>query len=101
MASIRKKLSVVAFGGNWSEELLVDRQLESALETIDQAALECASRDVEDDALTASLKHIGHRIKRGPELGRAFRRAVRTDNMGTRQMEARRIATMIRTSAGK
>lgn len=100
MATIRKRLSAVSFGGNWSEELLVDRQLTLALEVIDRAATECTRRNVEDDALASSLNHIQCRVRKGRELADAFRRSVRITNTGIRQMEARRIAAQIRASAG-
>ncbi|MCY4260202.1 MAG: hypothetical protein OXC91_08065, partial [Rhodobacteraceae bacterium] len=87
---------MVSFGGNWSEELLINHHVQTALDAIDRAALDCVWRDVVDPDLEAALTTISDCVKKGPQLASALRAAVTLTNTGLRQREARCIAGRIR-----
>ncbi len=57
----KKQLGNVAFGGNWSEEILILDELRSILGVIDKAIDDCMDRDVEDEDLHQAMQERGKR----------------------------------------
>ena len=100
MVERKDQLGNVAFGGNWSEEILTNERLASVLDCVEAAAVECADRDVEDEEFLAAMLYVRKEIEKGPMLCGAFFKALRTENPGLRQVEAVRVAKMIRGWAG-
>ena len=96
----KKQLSNVAFGGNWSEEILVNDELNAVLDVIAQAVTHCAQRDVEDEALHRAMLYIRKNVEKGPMLCAAFFRALRIENQGLRYTETCKVEYMIRQWAG-
>jgi hypothetical protein len=96
----KKQLSNVAFGGNWSEEILVNDELEAVLNVIAQAVTHCANRDVEDEALLNAMLYIRKNVEKGPMLCTAFFKAIRIENQGLRQAESCKAEYLIRQWAG-
>src|SRR5690606_10670301 len=100
MTEKKKQLGNVSFGGNWSEELVDKDQLQRMLSVIEQAARDCARRDVRSRQLEKALEEIGLTIEKGPQLARRFMRALSEPNPCLRHMEAGRVARIIRRSVG-
>jgi hypothetical protein len=96
----KKQLSNVAFGGNWSEEILTNDELYAVLDVIALAAAECMSRDVEDEALLNAMLFIRKNIEKGPMLCAAFFKAIRIENQALRYREVGKVEDMIRQWAG-
>lgn len=100
MTEKKKQLGNVAFGGNWSEELVDKDQLQRTLSIIERAARDCARRDVRSRPLEKALNEISLTIEKGPQLTRRFMRALSEPNPGLRHMEANRVARIIGRSVG-
>ena len=96
----KKQLANVAFGGNWSEEILIQDELRKVLDVIAHAVTHCADRDVEDEALLNAMLYIRKNVEKGPMLCTAFFRAIRIENQGLRYKEACKAEHMIRQWAG-
>jgi|GEM_PF-224465 len=96
----KNQLSNVAFGGNWSEEILVNEELRAVLDVIAQAVTHCASRDVEDEALLNAMLYVRKNIEKGPMLCRAFFKAIRIENQGLRYSQVSKVEYQIRMWAG-
>ena len=101
MTEKKKQLGNVAFGGNWSEELVDKDQLKRTLSVIERAARDCARRDVRSRQLEKALEEISQTIEKGPQLTRRFMRALAEPNPGLRHMEASRMARIIKRSIGE
>ena len=97
---MKKQLGNVAFGGNWSEELVDKDQLKRTLSIIERAAKDCTRRDVRCRQLEKALEEISQTIEKGPQLTRRFMRALAEPNPGLRHIEANRVARIIRRSTG-
>lgn len=100
MADKKKQLSNVAFGGNWSEEILLIGELNAVLSVIDRAARECTDRDVEDEALHGALLYVSKNIEKGPMLVAAYIKGLRLTDQEMRRAEVMRVAGQIRVWAG-
>lgn len=100
MVKKKNQLGNVAFGGNWSEEILVNEELRSILDVIDKAVEDCAERDVEDETLLQAMLYVRKNVEKGPMLCAAFFKAVRNENQGFRQEGVRDVANMIKLWAG-
>lgn len=100
MAERKDHLRNVAFGGNWSEEILIVDELRRVLGVIDAAAAECAERDVESEEFLSAMLYVRKNIEKGPMLCGAFFKALRIENQSLRRAEALRVAAMIRGWAG-
>lgn len=100
MADREKQLGNVAFGGNWSEELLVLDKLNQLLEVIERAANECAERDVRDDELSQALEDVRTNIEKGPMLVASFEKSLASADPQHRRKETMRVARLIRLWAG-
>lgn len=96
----KKQLSNVAFGGNWSEQILAADELKLELDIIAQAVTQCTSRNVEDEALHRALLYIHKNVEKGPMLYAAFFKALRIENQGLRYREVSKVEHMIRQWAG-
>lgn len=96
----KNQLGNVAFGGNWSEELLVLDELHSILDVIEKAIEDCAERDVEDEALLQAMLYVRKNVEKGPMLCVAFFKAIRIQNQGLRQERLQEVGNMIRLWAG-
>lgn len=96
----KNQLRNVAFGGNWSEDILVKDELNVMLEVIEQAVTNCSTRDVEDEALLNAMLYVRKNVEKGPMLCAAFFKAIRIENQGMRYTEACKVEYMIRMWAG-
>ena len=100
MVERKDQLRNVAFGGNWSEEILVVDELNRVLVTVEKAADECRDRDVLDDELLAAMQYVEHKIEKGAMLKAAFFGGLKIQDQSRRRVEAMRVSGMIRTWAG-
>jgi hypothetical protein len=97
----KKQLGNVAFGGNWSEELIDADRLKRIMSVIERAARDCARRDVRSQELEKALNEISLVIEKGSQLTKRFMRALAEPNPGLRHMETNRVVRIIRRSTGK
>lgn len=100
MADLKKKLTNVAFGGSWSEDILDRSTKEDALHVLEQAVLNCMDEDVRSPALHAALDYVRDKFGKGPELASAFLIAVGLQVPAMRQQEASRVLRLIKNWAG-
>jgi hypothetical protein len=101
MVERKEQFKNVAFGGNWSEEILVNEELSSILGIIDMAANKCREKDVEDEALLNAMLYVRKNVEKGPMLCAAFFKALRIQDQNLRYNEVNRVNLMIRTWAGE
>lgn len=100
MVERKKQLGNVAFGGNWSEEILIVGELKLVLAVIEGAVAESPDRDVFDADLRVALEYVSANIEKGPMLVEAFMKGLRTENQGIRHAELHRVYEMIHNWAG-
>lgn len=100
MAGLKKQLKNVAFGGSWSEEILVNGQYQEALSVLACAVSECRERDVRTPELYEALDYIRKKVGKGPELSASFLRAVNEVNPDIREQRAKRVFNNIKRWAG-
>jgi len=100
MVERKKQLGNVAFGGNWSEEILIVGELKLVLAVIEGAVAESIDRDVFDADLRAALEYVCAKIEKGPMLVEAFKKGLRIENQGMRHTELHRVYQMIHNWAG-
>jgi len=96
----KKQLSNVAFGGNWSEQILVSDELQAVLDVIHRAVQNCTEHDVEDEALLNAMLYIRKNVEKGPMLCAAFFKAIRIQTQTLRYSETCKVEQMIRIWAG-
>lgn len=94
------KMSNIAFGGNWSEELVFTRQLQEVLYDLEWAVEHCTERDVNTEAVQDSLRYVSAQIEKGPMLVDAFQRAMQIDIPPIRRDRMAKALDRIRTWAG-
>jgi len=100
MAERKQQMGNVAFGGNWSEEILYREELRVILDVIDRAAFECGDRDVEDEELLSAMLYVRKNIEKGPMLSGAFFKALRLHDRQHRLAEVQRVVGLIHNWAG-
>jgi len=96
----KNQLGNVAFGGNWSEEILILDELHAILDVIDKAIDECMDRDVEDEDLHRAMLYVRKNVEKGPMLCVAFFKALKIENQSLRQERLLEVGNMIRMWAG-
>jgi len=96
----KKQLANVAFGGNWSEEILRLEDLRTILGVIDKAVEDCMARDVEDEGLHQAMLYIRKNVEKGPMLCEAFFKALKIKNQNLRHQRLQEVGNMIRMWAG-
>ncbi|WP_156121756.1 hypothetical protein [Halocynthiibacter namhaensis] len=97
---IEKQLKNVAFGGSWSEEILVNARFNGALIVIANAVVECRDHDVRTPELHEALDYVREKINKGPELASSFLVAVGEVNPDVREQSAGVIFRNIKRWAG-
>ena len=100
MTDRKSQLGNVAFGGNWSEEILFNEELNRVLDIIESAAIHCTERDVRGEEFLAAMLYVRKNIKSGPVHCKVMFEALRQENQGLRQQGALKAAQRIRTWAG-
>ena len=96
----KKQLGNVAFGGNWSEEILILDELRSILGVIDKAIDDCMDRDVEDEDLHQAMLYVRKNVEKGPMLCVAFFKALKIENQSLRQERLQEVGNMIKMWTG-
>ena len=72
----KKKISNVAFGGNWSEELLTQYELAQALLLLQWAVENCREKDVNTSEVQMALHTLTNDLEKGKMLSDALREAI-------------------------
>ena len=72
----KKKISNVAFGGNWSEELLTQYELAQALSLLQWAVDNCCVKDVNTSEVQMALHTLTNDLEKGKMLSDALREAI-------------------------
>ncbi len=100
MVECKKHLANVAFGGAWSEELVLRDTLNQVMAALRRAAAECADRDVNDAEFLSALEYVRDNVEKGPMLVAGLQRALLEPNQTLRQTAATRYVQMIAEWAG-
>ncbi|MEE9387130.1 MAG: hypothetical protein V3U96_00845 [Paracoccaceae bacterium] len=100
MVEYKKKLGNVAFGGAWSEELLVRNALSEVMTVLHRAADECTERDVSDGTLMDALGYVRDNVEKGPMLVAGLQESLLEPNQSLRQEAVKRYVSMIAQWAG-
>lgn len=87
---LKKKLSNVAFGGGWSEEILTNDMRDEIALALRHVIEECRERDMRDDKLDVALGYIRAHIEKGDALSDALLKALSIDNQNQRHTEAQK-----------
>ena len=96
----KNKMSNVAFGGNWSEELVTLEELRVVLEDLDWAVENCTEQDIVTEAVLASLLYVRKNVEKGPMHVEAFLRAARIEIPSMRESELKRCVDRIKLWSG-
>lgn len=96
----KKQLSNVAFGGNWSEEILRMDELNAVLNTIQDAVINTKERDVETEELHRAMLYVRKHVEKGPLICEAWFKAMRIQDQDARQLRLVEIYKMVRIWAG-
>ena len=94
----KTKLGNVSFGGNWSEEILADERLDGILSFLDNAAEECAERDMRGPEMEAVLSYLAAHVDKGAILAEALKQALHIADSYQRQQAVLRAVRQIRKS---
>jgi hypothetical protein len=70
----KKKISNVAFGGNWSEELITEYEILESLASLQWAVDNCRKREVNTPEVNAALIHLTKDLEKGKILSDRFTR---------------------------
>ena len=81
MMERKDQLRNVAFGGNWSEEILIVDELRRVLALVEASAADCADRDVATEEFLSAMLYVRKNIEKGPMLTGAFFKALRVAKM--------------------
>ena len=69
----KKKISNVAFGGNWSEELITEYEILESLASLQWAVDNCRKREVNTPEVNAALIHLIDQNSREIHFRECFR----------------------------
>ncbi len=100
MVERKKQLSNVAFGGDWSEGLVVADGLQDVLIILRVSAMNCDETDPRGPQLNEVLDFIEQHIEKGKMLRAGIERALSQPNPGLRKSEASKYVSMIEASLG-
>lgn len=96
-----KQLSIVSFGGAWSEQIAADEALAGALLLIDGAVIDTKVDDLRGDPeLEAAFTLAAPAHPKGRMLATAWSKGLNIPNAGLRSKELQRIATALRAGIG-
>ena len=95
---MKRKLSNVSFGGNWSEDILTSNQMNSVLEFLDTVAARCADEDMRNDTLEDALAYVAVHIEKGDMLAAVMRNALAMPSPWQRQEAVFRAVRLIKRS---
>lgn len=96
MVEFKDKMKNVAFGGNWSEELVSLDECTAALRVLERAVDQCTEEDPRGPDLEMALGYVAARAEKGRALTDRLRRSFAIANQGERQREARAVLRLIR-----
>ena len=69
----KKKISNVAFGGNWSEELITEYELLQSLTSLQWAIDNCRKREVNTTEVNEALNYLTKDLEKGKMLSDKFK----------------------------
>ena len=96
----KKQLSNVAFGGDWSEAILVREAVGEAVATLQGAVDACQDEDIRTGETRAALAYLTKRVARGAMLERAFWKAAAIADPALRGMELARCLANVEKVVG-
>lgn len=96
MATFKDKMRNVAFGGNWSEELVSLNERDCALAVLQRAVDICTEEDPRGPELDAALEYIAERVEKGASLTHRFRKALTIPHQDERAHQAAQTLRLIR-----
>ena len=92
----KKKISNIAFGGNWSEELLTKYELAQALSLLQWAVNNCREKDVNTSEVQKTLHTLTNDLEKGKMLFERFKRGHLISDQFAREMHFRECFRLIK-----
>ncbi len=96
MATFKEKMRNVAFGGNWSEELVSLNERDCALAVLQRAVDICTEEDPRGLELEEALSYLAERVEKGASLTQRFKKALIIPHQEQRAREAAETLRLIR-----
>ncbi|SFS45463.1 hypothetical protein SAMN04488040_0414 [Sulfitobacter marinus] len=91
----KDKMSNVAFGGNWSEELTVRHDVDQLLTTLRWAVDNCVEEDVNTGAVRDALAALTDGLIKGEVLAQRFAKGHTIANQSLRKQHFRECLRLI------
>ena len=85
----KKKISNVAFGGNWSEELITEYELLQSLTSLQWAIDNCRKREVNTTEVNEALNYLTKDLEKGKMLSDKFKRGHLITDQNSREAHFR------------
>lgn len=92
----KKKISNVAFGGNWSEELITEYEILESLASLQWAVDNCRKREVNTPKVNAALIHLTKDLEKGKILSDRFKRGHLIIDQNSREAHFRECFRLIK-----
>ncbi|WP_159096996.1 hypothetical protein [Pseudovibrio sp. Alg231-02] len=94
------QLSNVAFGGDWSENLLEQFETTTVLKVLREAVETCQEEDPRGQSLLDAIEHLKSSIDKGEDLANGLLKALDKADPVQRQKEALRYLELIERHSG-
>ena len=92
----KKKISNVAFGGNWSEELITEYELLQSLTSLQWAIDNCRKREVNTTEVNEALNYLTKDLEKGKMLSDKFKRGHLITDQNSREAHFRESFRLIK-----
>jgi hypothetical protein len=96
----KKQLGNVAFGGDWSEQILVRERTQKALAILTQAVEDCSEEDARRKDVVTEVAYLCGRIARGELMMQSWCHAAGLVNQGRRAQTLAKVLHSIRSGVG-
>jgi hypothetical protein len=96
----KKQLGNVAFGGDWSEQILTRERTQQAFSVLLQAVEDAADEDAGRDDVVAEVEYLCSRIARGELMLKSWQASARQFNQVERKKALARVLQTIRSGVG-
>lgn len=97
----RDQLKNIAFGGDWSEQILVRERVNAALSILATAAVESCDTDPCAEDVLVELDYLCGRIARGEHMAASWRKGGAIREQGARRAALDQVLKTIQSGIGK
>lgn len=96
-----RQLTNVAFGGDWSDLVLVRERLQGALAVLEAAVEDSAEQDAGRPEVLAAVHLLTERIARGELMAESWAKAAKIFDQGERARQLGLVLDRIRSGSGR